>query len=50
MNRKVENYDEKGRIETKYEAVTFEEIMDLIQKIGHGVCYHEETRNKWFNE
>ncbi len=50
MKITAEHYDEKVSIETKHDDVTFEEFMDLIQKICHGVGYHEETINKWFNE
>ena len=50
MKITVKHYDEKISIETGNDDVSFQDFMDLIQKICHGVGYHEETINEWFKE
>ena len=48
MKITVEHYDEKVSIETEHDDVSFQDFMDLIQRISYGVGYHEETINEWF--
>lgn len=50
MKITVEHYDEKVSIETKHDDITFEEFMELVQKITHAIGYHTNTINEWFNE
>ena len=49
MKITVEHYDEKASIETDHDDVTFEEFMELVRKVAHGVGYHSELIEEWFN-
>jgi hypothetical protein len=49
MKITVEHYDEKVSIETEHDDVSFEDFMDLIERICHGIGYHDETIKEWFN-
>ena len=48
MKITVEHYDEKVSIEVKNDDVSFDDFMGLIRKICHGVGYHAETVEEWF--
>jgi len=49
MKITVEHYDEKVSIETANDDVTFDEFMELIRKLSHGVGYGDKTIEEWFN-
>jgi len=49
MKITVEHYNEKVSIETNHDDVTFDEFMELIRKVAHGVGYNSETIGEWFN-
>jgi len=49
MKITVEHYDEKASIETDHDDVTFDEFMELVRKVAHGVGYHSELIEEWFN-
>lgn len=49
MKITVEQYDEKVSIETKNDDLNFNEFMELVKKIAHGVGYADGTINEWFN-
>ena len=48
MKITVEHYGEKVSIETNHDDVAFDEFMELIKKVAHGVGYHPETIEEWF--
>ena len=48
MKITVEHYDEKVSIETTNDDVTFDEFMELIRKLSHGVGYGDKTIEEWF--
>jgi hypothetical protein len=50
MKITVEHYGEKVSIETDHDDVSFQDFMELIKKVCHGVGYHETTINEWYNE
>jgi len=50
MKITVEHYDEKVSIETNHDDVTFDEFMELIRKVAHGVGYNDTTIKEWFEE
>jgi hypothetical protein len=50
MKITVEHYDEKVSIETKHDDLSFEDFMELVRKVAHGVGYAEGTINEWFNQ
>ena len=49
MKITVEHYNEKASIETDHDDVAFDEFMELIKKVAHGVGYHSKLIEKWFN-
>ena len=49
MKITVEHYKEKVSIETDYDDVPFDEFMEIIRKLSHGVGYGEKTIEEWFN-
>ena len=50
MKITVEHYDEKVSIETANDDVTFDEFMELIRKLSHGVGYGGKTIEEWFKD
>ena len=50
MKITVKHYNEKVSIETDHDDVSFDEFIELIRKVCHGVGYHEKTIKEWFNE
>jgi hypothetical protein len=50
MKITVEHYDEKVSIERENDDLDFNEFMQLVRKVAHGVGYSGETINKWFNQ
>lgn len=48
MKITVEHYDEKISIEVTNDDVTFDEFMELVRKVAHGVGYHSELIQEWF--
>jgi len=50
MKITVEHYDEKVSIETKDDDISFDEFMELVRKVAHGVGYGDKTIAEWFNE
>lgn len=49
MKITVEHYNEKVSIEVTNDDVNFDEFMELVRKVAHGVGYHSETIKEWFN-
>jgi hypothetical protein len=49
MKITVEHYDEKVSIERENDDLNFNEFMELVKKIAHGVGYADETIGEWFN-
>jgi hypothetical protein len=49
MKITVEHYDEKVSIETKHDDLNFNEFMELVRKVAHGVGYADGTIDEWFN-
>ena len=43
MKITVEHYDEKVSIETKHDDLSFDEFMESVRKLAHGVGYGEKT-------
>ena len=50
MKITVEHYDEKVSIERENDDLDFNEFMQLVKKVAHGVGYADETVNEWFNQ
>ena len=50
MKVTVEHYDEKVSIETNHDDLTYEEFMDLIEKISYSLGYGVDTVKAWFKE
>ena len=50
MKITVEHYDEKVSIETEHDDISFENFMDLVERICHSVGYHDETIKEWFEK
>ena len=50
MKITVEHYDEKVSIETEHDDISFENFMDLVERICHRVGYHDETIKEWFEK
>ncbi len=48
MKITVEHYDEKVSIERKNDDVSFDEFMELVRKVAHGVGYADKTIDEWF--
>lgn len=48
MKITVEHYDEKVSIERENDDVTFDEFMELVRKVAHGVGYADKTIDEWF--
>ena len=49
MKITVEHYDEKVSIETKHDDLSFDEFMESVRKVAHGVGYGDKTIAEWFN-
>ena len=50
MKITVEHYDEKVSIERENDDLDFNEFMQLVKKVAHGVGYADGTINEWFNQ
>ena len=50
MKVTVEQYDQKISIETKHDDLTYEDFMDLIEKISYSLGYGVDTVKEWFQE
>ena len=50
MKITVEHYDKKISIETDYDDLTYEDFMDLIEKISYSLGYPVDTIKEWFEE
>ena len=50
MKITVEHYDEKVSIERENDDLDFNEFMQLVRKVAHGVGYSGETIDEWFNQ
>jgi hypothetical protein len=50
MKITVEHYDEKVSIERENDDIDFNEFMELVKKVAHGVGYADGTINEWFNQ
>ena len=48
MKITVEHYDDKVSIETKHDDLSFDEFMELVRKVAHGVGYGDKTITEWF--
>ena len=49
MKITVEHYDEKVSIERENDDLDFNEFMQLVKKVAHGVGYADGTIDEWFN-
>ncbi len=50
MKITVEHYDEKVSIERENDDLDFNEFMQLVKKVAHGVGYADGTIDEWFNQ
>jgi len=50
MKITVEHYDEKVCIERENDDLDFNEFMELVRKVAHGVGYAQGTIDEWFNQ
>ena len=50
MKITVEHYDEKVSIERENDDLDFNEFMQLVRKVAHGVGYTQGTIDEWFNQ
>lgn len=50
MKITVEHYDQKISVETKQDDLSYEEFMDLIEKISYSLGYGVDTIKEWFKE
>ena len=50
MKVTVEQYDQKISVETKHDDLSYEEFMDLIEKISYSLGYGVDTVKEWFEE
>ena len=50
MKVTVEQYDQKISVETKHDDLTYEDFMDLIEKISYSLGYGVDTVKEWFQE
>ena len=50
MKITVEHYDQKISIETDYDDLTYEDFMDLIEKISYSLGYPVDMIKEWFEE
>ena len=50
MKITVEHYDETVSIETKHDDLTFDDFMELVRKISHGIGYGSITIEEWFDK
>mgnify|MGYP003144252815 CR=1 FL=1 len=50
MKVTVEQYDQKISVETKHDDLSYEEFMDLIEKISYSLGYGVDTVKEWFQE
>lgn len=50
MKITVEHYDQKISIETDYDDLSYEDFMDLIEKISYSLGYPVDLIKEWFEE
>ena len=50
MKITVEHYDQKISIETDYDDLSYEDFMDLIEKISYSLGYPVDMIKEWFEE
>ena len=50
MKITVEHYGQKISIETDYDDLTYEDFMDLIEKISYSLGYPVDMIKEWFEE
>ena len=50
MKVTVEQYDQKISVETKHDDLSYEEFMELIEKISYSLGYGVDTVKEWFEE
>lgn len=50
MKITVEHYDQKISIETDYDDLSYEDFMDLIEKISYSLGYPVNLIKEWFEE
>jgi len=50
MKITVEHYEEKISIETKHDDLSFNDFMELVRKVAHGLGYGSKTIEEWFEE
>jgi hypothetical protein len=50
MKITVEHYNEKVSIETQHDDLDFNQFMELVRKVAHGVGYADGTIDEWFNQ
>ena len=50
MKITVEHYDEKVSVETKQDDLSYDEFMELIEKISYSLGYGVDAIKEWFKE
>ena len=50
MKITVEHYDQKISVETDHDDLTFNDFMDLIEKLSYSLGYSVDTIKEWFKE
>lgn len=50
MKITVEHYNQKISIETDHDDLTYEDFMDLIEKVSYSLGYNVDTIKEWFEE
>lgn len=50
MKITVEHYDQKISVETNHDDLTYEDFMELIEKISYSLGYDVGTIKEWFEE
>ena len=50
MKITIEHYDEKISVETNHDDLTYEDFMELIEKISYSLGYDVGTIKEWFEE
>lgn len=50
MKITVEHYNQKISIETDHDDLTYEDFMDLIEKLSYSLGYNVDTIKEWFEE
>ncbi len=50
MKITIEHYDQKISVETNHDDLTYEDFMELIEKLSYSLGYSVDAIKEWFNE